>query len=399
MSKSFKALGLAVGALALTHLPASAQTKVTNEGISANEIVIGTHQDLSGPIKVWGVPVSNGMKMAVEEINASGGINGRKLRLVMEDVAYDPKKAVLATQKMIELDKVFAMVGTLGSPTTLAPQPNVLAAGVFQLFPISSAEFTYQMDPAQPQDRLKFATSQPYPEATKATMREMMKRTKATKPCVMYQDDEFGKNIYTGFMAYMDEAKMKPASVTTYKRGATEFSSQVARMRADGCDLVFLATIVRETIGAMTEGRKMDFNPVWATSAAANVQDVITLGKETVEGLYATGLYETPYEDLATPPVKAWIAMHRKMFGGDPNTQTIYGYNAIMNFACYAKMAGKDLNGATMLAALESGKGCADIFGDKPLSYSKDNHLHALTAQLHQIKGGRWITLSRELQM
>ena len=53
--------------LALTHLPAAAQTKVTNEGISATEIVIGTHQDLSGPIKVWGVPVSNGMKMAVEK--------------------------------------------------------------------------------------------------------------------------------------------------------------------------------------------------------------------------------------------------------------------------------------------------------------------------------------------
>ena len=102
MSKSFKALGLAVGALALTHLPASAQTKVTNEGISPTEIVIGTHQDLSGPIKVWGVPVSNGMKMAVEEINAAGGINGRKLKLILEDSGYDPKRAVLASQKMIE---------------------------------------------------------------------------------------------------------------------------------------------------------------------------------------------------------------------------------------------------------------------------------------------------------
>ena len=68
MSRSLKAFGLAVGAMALTCLPAAAQTKVTNEGVSANEIVIGTHQDLSGPIKVWGVPVSNGMKMAVEEI-------------------------------------------------------------------------------------------------------------------------------------------------------------------------------------------------------------------------------------------------------------------------------------------------------------------------------------------
>ena len=84
MLKSFKALGLAVGALALTHLPAAAQTKVTNQGISADEIVIGTHQDLSGPIKFWGVPVSNGMKMAVEEINAAGGINGRKIKLVIE---------------------------------------------------------------------------------------------------------------------------------------------------------------------------------------------------------------------------------------------------------------------------------------------------------------------------
>ena len=73
MSKTLRAFGLAIGALALTQLPAAAQTKVTNEGISANEIVIGTHQDLSGPIKGWGVPVSNGMKMAVEEINAMYG--------------------------------------------------------------------------------------------------------------------------------------------------------------------------------------------------------------------------------------------------------------------------------------------------------------------------------------
>ena len=149
MSKSFKALGLAVGALALTHLPAAAQTKVTNEGISPTEIVIGTHQDLSGPIKVWGVPVSNGMKMAVEEINAAGGINGRKLRMILEDNGYDPKKAVLATQKMIERDKVFAMVGPMGSPTVLAAQDILFDAGVLQLFPLTAAEFTFKFDPVE----------------------------------------------------------------------------------------------------------------------------------------------------------------------------------------------------------------------------------------------------------
>src|SRR5215472_3192087 len=129
MSKTLRAFGLAIGALALTQLPAAAQTKVTNEGISPTEIAIGTHQDLSGPIKVWGVAVANGMKMAVEEINAAGGIHGRKLKLVIEDSGYDPKRAVLATQKLIEKDQVFSMVGPMGSPTVLAAQDIVLDAG------------------------------------------------------------------------------------------------------------------------------------------------------------------------------------------------------------------------------------------------------------------------------
>src|SRR2546429_7800700 len=118
MSKSFKGLGLAVSALALTSLPAAAQTKVTNEGISATEIVIGTHQDLSGPIKVWGVPVSNGMKMAVGEHQPAGRIPGRKLRMVLEDNGYDPKRAALATPKKGPRDKNFSLTRPAGLPTS-----------------------------------------------------------------------------------------------------------------------------------------------------------------------------------------------------------------------------------------------------------------------------------------
>ena len=174
MSKSFRALGLAVSALALTQLPAAAQTKVTNQGISANEIVIGTHQDLSGPIKVWGVPVSNGMKMAAEEINAAGGIHGRKIKLILEDSGYDPKRAVLASQKMVERDKVFAMVGPMGSPTVLAAQDILFDAGVMQLFPLTAAEFTFKFDPAKPQERLKFNNLLPYVESTRAAVKYMI---------------------------------------------------------------------------------------------------------------------------------------------------------------------------------------------------------------------------------
>src|SRR5947208_5977017 len=154
-------------AIALTPAAAGAQTKVTNQGITDAEIALGTHQDLSGPIKGWGVAVANGMKMAAEEINAAGGVQGRKIKLIIEDSGYDPKRAVLATQKLIEKDQVFSMVGPMGSPTVLAAQDIVLDAGVTQLFPLTAAQFTFKFDPAKPQERLKFNNLLPYVESAR----------------------------------------------------------------------------------------------------------------------------------------------------------------------------------------------------------------------------------------
>ncbi len=129
MIKHSRLVMATMAATALTALPAVAQEpKVTNQGITPTEIVLGTHQDLSGPIKSWGVPVTNGMKLGVEEVNAAGGIYGRKIRLIVEDSGYDPKRAVLASQKLVEKDKVFAMLAPMGSPTVLAAQDILLDA-------------------------------------------------------------------------------------------------------------------------------------------------------------------------------------------------------------------------------------------------------------------------------
>src|SRR5256886_6740420 len=393
MSKSFKGLGLAVSALALTSLPAAAQTKVTNEGISATEIVVGTHQDLSGPIKVWGVPVSNGMKMAVEEINAAGGINGRKLRLVIEDSGYDPKRAVLATQKMVERDKIFSMVGPMGSPTVLAAQDIVLDAGVTQLFPLTAAQFTFKFDPAKPQERLKFNNLPPYVESTRAALKYMADLKHSKRPCILHQDDEYGKNVLDGFTAQLVAMKIEPGTVTTYKRGASDFSAQIARMKSDGCDLVVLGTVIRETIGAMGEAKKLGWNVDFLGATPTNVMEVPALGKDVVEGLYAAAAFEIPYEDTAQGKVKEWLVKYKKMFGTDANTQAIIGYNAIETFAFYANLAGKDLTGQKFLEALESGKEFQDIFGSPPVKFSKTNHLATEVTQVQQVKNGRWVLL------
>jgi ABC-type branched-subunit amino acid transport system substrate-binding protein len=392
-----RAFGLAVSALALTLAPANAQTKVTNEGISAGEIVIGTHQDLSGPIKFWGVPVSNGMKMAVEEINASGGIQGRKIKLVIEDSGYDPKKAVLATQKMVERDKVFAMVGPMGSPTVLAAQDVLFDAGVLQLFPLTAAEFTFKFDPQKPQERLKFNNLLPYVESTRAALKFMKETKNFAKPCIMYQDDEYGKNVLDGFNQQLEAMKMQAASITSFKRGASDVSAQIARMKADGCDLVLLGTIIRETISAMSEAKKLGWDVTFLGATPTNVMDVPALGKDAVEGLYAASGFEIPYEDTAKGKVKDWLVNYKKMFGTDANTQAIIGYNAVETFAFYANKAGKDLTGQKMLDALESGDKYLDIFNSPPTKFSKTDHLANTVTQVQQVKNGRWVLVKDNL--
>lgn len=391
MSKSFKAIGLALGAFALAQTPAVAQTKVTNQGISPTEIVIGSHQDLSGPIKVWGVPVSNGMKMAVDEINAAGGINGRKLKLIMEDSGYDPKRAVLASQKMIEKDKIFAMIGPMGSPTVLAAQDVLFDAGVLQLFPLTAAEFTFKFDPAKPQERLKFNNILPYLESTRAAMKHMIEWKKFTKPCIMHQDDEYGKTVLDGFNQQTAAMKIAPASITSYKRGASDFSAQVAKMKADGCDLVVLGTVIRETIGAMVEAKKLGWDVTFLGATPTNVLEVPALGKDAVEGFYAAGGFEIPYADTAKGKVQDWLANYKKAFGSDANTQAIIGYNAVMTFAHYVNKAGKDLTGAKVLEAMESGDVFNDIFNSPPTKFSKTNHLATTVTQVQQVKNGRWV--------
>ena len=118
----------------------------------------------------------------------------------------------------------------------------------------------FKMDPAKPQERLKFANLLPYIESTRAAVKYMVETKRPQKPCIMHQDDEYGKNILDGFSQQLSAMKVPVGTITSFKRGATDFSAQVARMKADNCDLVVLGTVIRETIGAMGEARKLGWD-------------------------------------------------------------------------------------------------------------------------------------------
>ena len=113
---------------------------------------------------------------------------------------------------------------------------------------------------------------------------------------------------------------------TSYKRGATDFSSQVARMKAAGCDLVVLGTIIRETIGTIAEARKTGFSPTFVGSAAVYTDLIHKLGGKAMDGLYGTMTVQTPYLDEASQPIRFWATKYKTKFNDDPSVFSVYGY-------------------------------------------------------------------------
>jgi ABC-type branched-subunit amino acid transport system substrate-binding protein len=182
--------------------------------------------------------------------------------------------------------------------------------------------------------------------------------------------------------------------VTTYKRGATDFSSQIAKLRADGCDLVTLGTIVRETIGAEAEARKLGWRVDMLGSTAAYAPEVAALGKEAVEGFYAMGQTPIPYYDTASPAVKKWMDAYKATFGTEANIQSVAGYNVVMVTGEGLKNAGRHLTADSFVDGLHKVHGYTDLFGGAPIAFSPDDHLGTKTAFVAQIRDGRWTKLT-----
>ena len=363
------------------------------QGITANEVRIGTHVDLSGPITFWGVPQRNGHLMAVEEINADGGVHGRKFKLLIEDNGYDPKKGVLATQKLIQQDKVFALVGVLGTPVVMAQMPIALEAGIPHMYPGSPSRNMYE-----PFHKLKFSLATPYDDSTKAGVRYFADKGKK-RVAVIYQDDDFGKEIRDAALAQAKASGMSVVAEASYKRGDTVFSSQVARIRQGDPDLVVLATIVRETVGVMAEAKKLGWKPDFLVPQSGCNQAVADLGRDNTEGLYALCQY-VPFDfDNEPPAVKAWMVRYEKRFNAKPDVSAAMTYDMEKLIALALENAGKDVTVDKFIRAAESIKNWQNIFGSPPLSFGPKQRVGSTTAVMTQIQGGKFKRITGALPM
>src|SRR5471032_11008 len=181
-------LALLLG-MALT-VPAAAET---TRGVTDGEIVIGTYTDLSGVTAMWGVNNTNSWRMVFDQVNAAGGVNGRKIKYIVEDNQYQIPRSVQAANKLINKDGVFMMVANGGTPMNNATMPEQLAKGVPNMFPLTSARSMYE-----PFHHLKFGLAASYYDQMRAGVKAFVEQHHNKAICSMSQDTDFGRDVMDG---------------------------------------------------------------------------------------------------------------------------------------------------------------------------------------------------------
>jgi branched-chain amino acid transport system substrate-binding protein len=385
-----KLASLTFAALALM---AAGTAQAQSQGVSKTEITLGTIQDLSGPLAAFGKQSRNGMQLRVDEINEQGGINGRKLKLLVEDAGYDPKRAVLSAQKLVNQDRIFLMAGHIGTAHNNAAMPVQFEKNVINFLPITAAREMYE-----PFHKLKYSFAATYYDQMRLTLPKLVKEKAAKKVCTLYQDDEFGLEVMRGAEAGLKTIGMELAEKTTYKRGATDFSSQVAKMKAANCDLVVLGTIIRETIGAIGESRKTGFNPTFLGSSASYTDLIHKLGGKAMDGLYATMTSQHPYLDEASQPLRFWANKYKTKFTEDPTVFSVYGYLIIDTFAKAAQKTGANLSTDSFIKAMDTMVIEPDMFGSPRSTFTATKRLGNDLSRLSQITDGRWKVVSEYIK-
>jgi hypothetical protein len=379
-----------LAALLVTGLAGGAQAA----GVTATEIVLGSHLDLSGPVAAGMPSLRNGMQMRLDEANDAGGVNGRKFRLVVEDNGSQPQMAVRAIDKLIRKDEVFAIVNPFGSATNAAVVKRAVDEGVIYFAPWGASSIIRR---SAGDSQLLFTTTPNYDTIMNTGVTWMLDQFKPRKVGYIYQEGPLGSLMGEGVKKALSAKGMTYAAEAGYKAGDIDFSSQVARMKAADVDLLVIATITRETIGIMAEVKKLGWNTVRViTGNPGRTGIVLQLGKDTVEGLYGVGVWQLYTPTSGPDSVKKWFADYKKKYTNEPDENALLSYAYTDMFIKAVQAAGRDLTADKVVKALQTGSFEHPIFYEKQTF--KGNHQGPEFVEIDQVKGGAWISLTKPMQ-
>ncbi len=350
---TFMLRGALAATVAFTALCAVAHAE---NGVTADTITFGQAAVLEGPASALGLGMQKGLNAAFDEVNAAkGGVHGRKIKLISVNDGYEPDRAIAATKKLIEEDKVFALIGPVGTPTSAAAQPIATAAKVPFMGAFTGAGFLRN---AKLDNVINVRAS--YDAETEAWVKHLTEDLKISKIGIFYQDDAFGRAGLSGFKKAMDKRNMAIAAEATYERNTVAVKTGVLAMKQAAPEAVVIVGAYKPVAEFIKLSKKIGFSPVFVNISFVGAN---ALAKELgPEGKGVIVSQVVPFPGDTSLKVVADYHAAIKAAGGEPEFVSLEGYLAgRLAIAALAK-AGKDVTRDGMLKAIKD-TGKFDIGG------------------------------------
>ncbi|PLQ01236.1 ABC transporter substrate-binding protein [Cupriavidus pauculus] len=342
-------------ALAASGVPGAAfaaNTTPAETGVTADSILLGQSAALTGPTAVLGKQMNAGARLYFDYINSHGGVFGRKIELKALDDAYEPDEAVKNTKKLIEEDRVFALFGYVGTPTSQAALPLVGQARIPFFAPFSGAQTL-----RDPSNRYVFHVRAGYEEETGAIVRQI-RTTGLKRVAVVYNDDGYGKaglaGIEHAIKALPADSGVKLVAQSSVVRNTVEIGDAMQEAMKAKPDAVVLISAYRTAGAFVKEALRRSYSGQFYNVSFVGTQ---ALAKEV--GPQGSGVIISqvmPHPGNATLPVVREYLRLLQAAGkqNDFDYASIEGFIAAKAFVEGLRRAGKDLTRERFVMALES---------------------------------------------
>jgi branched-chain amino acid transport system substrate-binding protein len=363
-------------------------------GVTDTEIKLGQTAPYSGPASSFGATtraIGNYFRM----INASGGINGRKINLISLDDAYSPPKTVEQTRKLVDGDEVLAITGTLGTPGNLAIAKYLNARKVPQLLAMSgSAKLN---DPQKLPWTTTFYASQIIESGIYA--RYVLENKPAAKIAVLYQNDDYGKGYLDGFKAALGDKASLVIAEASYDITYPTIESELVRLASSGADTIFFASTPKFTAQAIRKAHEINWKPLKIVITASSQIDA-TLKPAGLEA--STGLLTSLWQKVPNDPIWAedksmneFLKFMKEWAPGEAGDLFLSatGYSWAQTMVEILKKCGDDLSRENLLKQATNLKGFhPSLFMDGVnLSTSPNDRTPWRQAQMARFDGTGWV--------
>lgn len=385
---------LTVGTILLSAVHVGAAEKKYGPGVTDIEIKLGQTAPYSGPASSFGAAtraIGNYFKM----INASGGINGRKINLISLDDAYSAPKTVEQTRKLVDGDEVLAIAGTLGTPGNLAIAKYLNARKVPQLLAMSgSAKLN---DPEKLPWTTAFYASQTIESGIYA--RYILENRPAAKIAVLYQNDDYGKGYLDGFKAALGNKASLVIAEASYDISYPTIESELVRLASSGADTIFFASTPKFTAQAIRKAHEINWKPLEIVITASSQIDA-TLKPAGVEA--ATGLLTSLWQKVPNDPIWAnddsmneFLKFMKQWAPGEAGDifLSATGYSWAQTMAEILRKCGDDLSRENLLKQATNLKGFhPSLFIDGVnLNTSPSDRTPWRAARMARFDGASWV--------